>query len=99
MITQKRILLSIVLIIAHAGGAFALSEMDIRNNWAKSIISANKGECKDESDSVHEYLDLAATLIIHGEYEDVREELRKAGGKAVADACKKAIMTNETPPK
>jgi len=86
-----KLVATLTLVLALAPSAAFAGEMELRDKWSRSISAAQKGECKKESKIVHENLDLAAALIFHGEYEDAREALSKAGANAKSRLCREAV--------
>ncbi len=94
-----RFLVAAALIIFLSAQAFAISDMDIRDNWAKSITVIKNGECKNEAEFVRQELDYAATMLLHGEFDETRASLKGALEEAKSEKCKKAIQKNKTAPR
>ncbi len=94
-----KFLAAVTVVVFLSTQAFAISDMDIRDRWAKSITAVKNGVCKDEAESVRQELDYAATMLIHGEYDETRGSLKGALEEAKSEKCKKAIQENETAPR
>ncbi|MFQ5432218.1 MAG: hypothetical protein ACE5EN_06895 [Nitrospinota bacterium] len=92
---KRGIVFQVASLLLISGQVYAMSDMEIRDKWSKSIAAVKKQECKNESKSLKQHLDMAAALIFHGEYGDARNALKKAGNEAKIKACKSAISAIE----
>jgi len=83
--------------VACATSAFAMSDIEIRDNWSKAIVAVKKNECAGESKKVHKLMDYAAILIVHNETEEAGDVLLKAAGESESKACGEAIKSKLKP--
>jgi hypothetical protein len=92
---MKVVSASLLAIIMMAGSwAFALSELELRQQWSDSIVETAKGVCKGESKKALKKLNYAAILVIHNEVEEARQVLEMASGKVMDKKCQAAIVEN-----
>jgi len=96
--SRIKTLAAVVVMLAVAGDAFAISEMELREKWSKSIVGVKKGACKDEPKSVHKKMDYAAMLVIHNEVDEASESLKTAAETAGSEKCRAGIRDNMTAP-
>ncbi len=70
--------------------AFA-QEITGRLNVAKQIMAIYQEYCQAESEENKQAFELAASYIIHGEYNDMKEQMLKARSTSNNTDCHKSI--------
>lgn len=88
------LLIASALYVAESGAM--LSDVEIRDKWAKGVAALTKGECAGEAEAVRAGIAKASALINHGEIEDGVAALQRAVA-GVSDKCKTAIIKNSAP--
>jgi hypothetical protein len=66
-------------------------EINARVNVSKKIMKIYKENCQMESEKVKEPFELAATYIIHGEYNNMKEQMLNARSISKNTDCQNAI--------
>lgn len=91
--------LIVLILFFSANTAMALSELETRDIWSRSVDGAAKGVCKGEDKrNVVKKLGYAAVLIVHNEVDEAKSVLKGARDAARSKECKKAIEINFAPP-
>ena len=66
-------------------------EINGRINVSKKIMKIYQEDCQIESEKIKETFELAATYIIHGEYNNMKEQMLKAKSISKNADCHKSI--------
>jgi hypothetical protein len=66
-------------------------DINARINASKKIMKIYQEDCQIESEKIKETFELAATYIIHGEYNNMKEQMLKARSISKNADCQKSI--------
>ena len=66
-------------------------DIDGRVNVSKKIMKIYQEDCQFESEEIKETFELAATYIIHGEYNNMKEQMLEARSISKHADCQKSI--------
>ena len=66
-------------------------DIDGRVNVSKTIMKIYQENCQFESEEIKETFELAATYIIHGEYNNMKEQMLKVRSISKNTDCQKSI--------
>ena len=66
-------------------------DIDGRVNVSKKIMKIYIEDCQLESEKIKQTFELAATYIIHGEYNNMKEQMLKARSISKNTDCQNAI--------
>jgi len=66
-------------------------DIDGRVNVSKKIMKIYIEDCQLESEKIKQTFELAATYIIHGEYNNMKEQMLKARSISKNTDCQKSI--------
>ena len=85
---MKLIILSFIVLFCSTTYA---QEINGRINISKKIMRIYHEDCQIEFEKMKETFELAATYIVHGEYNDMKEQMLKAKSISKNADCHKSI--------
>jgi len=85
---MKLIILSFAFLFYSTASA---QEINGRVNISKKIMKIYQEDCQIESEKLKETFELAATYIIHGEYNNMKEQMLEARSISKNTDCQKSI--------
>ena len=86
--SMKLIILSFALLFYSTAYT---QDIDGRVNVSKKIMKIYQENCQFESEEIKETFELAATYIIHGEYNNMKEQMLEARSISKNTDCQKSI--------